>query len=208
MRAMMEGIPITRHPAPPEQVERIRTAVREAETLRDSRLARPEDAEGLYALFAEPKVNAPIYSLPRPLNVENVRTFIEDHLAQRARGEGLLFVRDEGEGRIMGYSDIQVWPEWSAGEIAGGLHPSLHSKGSGTQGAAQTFTWMFEALHLDLICETASLENVITQRMLDGMGFHRMGQVTSRRPDGTTRESLVWEMGRQEWAASHGSPTG
>ena len=199
---MTEGIPITRHPATPEQVERIRAAVREAEQLNDSRLARPDDAEGLYALFSEPKVNAPIYSLPRPLNVGNVRKFIEDHVAQRARGEGLLFVRDTGGGQIMGYSDIQVWPEWAAGEIAGGLHPSLHSKGSGTQGAAQTFTWMFDALHLNLICETASLENVITQRMLDGMGFHRMGQVTSRRPDGTTRESLVWEMGRDEWRAA------
>ncbi|MEZ6002474.1 GNAT family N-acetyltransferase [Hyphomonas sp.] len=197
---MTEGIPITRHPASPEQVERIRSAVRGAEMLNDSRLAQPEDAEGLHALFAEPKVNAPIYSLPRPLNVENVRKFIEEHLAQRMRGEGLLFVRDAGDGRIMGYSDIQVWPEWAAGEIAGGLHPSLHSKGSGTQGAAQTFTWMFDVLHLDLICETASLENVITQRMLDGMGFHRKGQVTSTRPDGSTRESLVWEMTRPEWA--------
>ena len=65
---MTEGIPITRHPAPPEQVERIRAAVREAEQLNESRLARPEDAEGLYALFSEPKVNAPIYSLPRPLS--------------------------------------------------------------------------------------------------------------------------------------------
>ncbi len=60
---------------------------------------------------------------------------------------------------------------------------------------------MFEALYLDLLCETASLQNVITQRMLDGMGFRRMGQVTSTRPDGTTRESLVWEMTREEWAA-------
>jgi len=205
---MTEGIPITRRPAPPEQAERIRAAVRSAKMLRDSRLARPEDADGLYALFAEPKVNAPIYSLPRPLTVGNVRKFIEDHIAQRARGEGLLFVRDAGEGHIMGYSDIQVWPEWAAGEIAGGLHPSLHSKGSGTQGAAQTFTWMFEVLHLDLICETASLENVITQRMLDGMGFHRMGQVTSRRPDGTTRDSLVWEMTREEWATSQASRQG
>ncbi|MBD3770427.1 MAG: GNAT family N-acetyltransferase [Rhodobacterales bacterium] len=198
---MAEGIPITRRPASPEQVERIRAAVHGAGQLGDSRLARPEDAPGLYALFSEPKVNAPIYSLPRPLTVENVRAFIEDHIAQRERGEGLLFVRDSGDGQIMGYSDIQVWPEWAAGEIAGGLHPSLHSKGTGTQGAAQTFTWMFEALYLDLLCETASLQNVITQRMLDGMDFRRMGQVTSTRPDGTTRESLVWEMTREEWAA-------
>jgi len=36
--------------------------------------------------------------------------------------------------------------------------------------------------------------------MLDGMGFARMGQVTSTRPDGTTRASLVWEMTRADWA--------
>ena len=198
---MAEGIPITRNPATPEQDAQIRAAVQAAERLGESRLARPEDAAGLYALFAEPKVNAPIYSLPRPLTEANVRAFIIDHIAQRERGEGLLFVRDPGEGQIMGYSDIQVWPDWAAGEIAGGLQPSLHSRGTGTQGAAQTFTWMFEALHLGLLCETASLENTITQRMLDGMGFRRMGQVTSTRPDGTTRESLVWEMTRGDWQA-------
>lgn len=197
---MAEGIPITRNPASPEHAEKIRDAVRAADQLTDSRLATPDDAPGLYALFAEPKVNAPIYSLPRPLTEARVRTFIEDHLAQQERGEGLLFVRDAGDGQILGYSDIQVWPEWAAGEIAGGLHPSLHSRGAGTQGAALTFTWMFEALDLDLLCETASLENTITQRMLDGMGFSRMGQVTSTRLDGTTRASLVWEMTRADWA--------
>lgn len=196
---MAEGIPITRNPASPEHVEQIRAAVRTAERLGDSRLATPDDAAGLYALFSEPKVNAPIYSLPRPLTEASVKAFIEEHLALRKQGEGLLFVRDPGQGQVMGYSDIQVWPQWAAGEIAGGLHPSLHSKGSGTQGAAQTFTWMFEALHLDLLCATASLQNIITQRMLDGMGFRRMGQVTSTRPDGTTRESLVWEMTADEW---------
>ena len=204
---MAEGIPITRSPASPEHVEQIRAAVRRADRLGESRLARPEDAPGLLALLSDPKVHAPIYSLPRPLTEASVKAFIEDHLAQRAAGEGLLFVRDPGnDGQVMGYSDIQVWPQWAAGEIAGGLHPSLHSKGAGTQGAAQTFTWMFEALHLDLLCETASLENVITQRMLDGMGFRRMGQVTSTRPDGTTRDSLVWEMTAGEWRARRPAP--
>jgi hypothetical protein len=106
---MMEGIPITRHPAPPEQVEGIRTAVRGAEMLRDSRLARPEDADGLHALFAEPKVNAPIYSLPRPLNVENVRKFIEDHIAQRERGGGAAFragCRRRPDHGLLRYPDL------------------------------------------------------------------------------------------------------
>lgn len=203
---MADAIPITRHPVPQARADQIRAAVRAAEQLGDSRLARPEDTPGLFALFSEPKVNAPIYSLPRPLTEESVRAFIEDHLAQWEQGEGLLFVRDPGDGQVMGYSDIQVWPQWAAGEIAGGLHPSLHSRGTGTQGAAHTFTWMFEALHLDLLCETASLQNVITQRMLDGMGFHRMGEVTSTRPDGSTRASLVWEMTAAEWHRLRASP--
>ena len=201
---MAESIPVTRTPVPERVAEEIRAAVRMATDLGESRLARPEDAPGLLALFSEPKVNAPIYSLPRPLTEASVRAFIEDHVAQRERGEGLLFVRDPGDGTIMGYSDIQVWPQWAAGEIAGGLHPSLHSRGAGTKGAAQTFTWMFEALHLNLLCETASLENTITRRMLDGMGFRRMGQVTSTRPDGTVRDSLVWEVTRKEWAGLTG----
>ena len=50
-----------------------------------------------------------------------------------------------------------------------------------------------------LLCETASLENVPTQRMLDGMGFARMGEIESVRPDGSRRRSLVWEMTRADW---------
>ncbi len=201
---MAENIPITRNPASPERAEAIRASVRTQSRLGDSRLARVEDAPGLLALLIEPAVHAPIYSLPRPLTEAAVRAFIEDHLAQREGGHGLLFVRDPGDGRILGYSDIQVWPDWAAGEIAGALHPSLHSKGAGTKGAVMTFGWMFEALHLDLLCETASLENTITQRMLDGLGFRRMGQVKSMRPDRSSRDSLVWEMRAGEWRRLYG----
>ena len=43
-----------------------------------------------------------------------------------------------------------------------------------------------------------------TQRLLDGLGFTRMGEVTSLRADGTSRASLVWEMTRADWDARHG----
>ncbi|MEZ5997621.1 MAG: GNAT family N-acetyltransferase [Hyphomonas sp.] len=203
---MADAIPVTRNPAAPARAARIRDAVRGARQLGDSRLAEPSDAAALLALFADPAVHAPIYSLPRPLTVDGVRAFIEDHVRQREEGVGLLFVRDAGAAGILGYSDIQVWPQWAAGEIAGALHPSLHGKGTGTSGAANTFGWMFDGLGLDLLCETASLENIITQRMLDGMGFRRMGQVTSTRPDGTTRDSLVWEVTAGEWQRLRARP--
>lgn len=170
----------------------------------ESRLARVEDAAGLFALLSDPAVHAPIYTLPRPLTERSVEDFIEMHILEREAGIGLLFVREGEEGRIMGYSDVQVWPEYGAGELGGALHPSLHGQGSGARGAAASFGWMFEGLGLGLICETAALDNVATQRLLDGLGFRRMGEVTSTRSDGTSRASLVWEMTRGEWEARHG----
>ena len=201
---MADTLPLTRTPASPEAAEAIRAAVRAATQMGDSRLARPEDARALLALLSDPAVHAPIYTLPRPLMQETVAMFIDTHLAEREAGIGLLFVREGEDGRVMGYSDVQVWPQWAAGELGGALHPSLHGKGAGGRGAAASFAWMFTALKLDLLCETAALTNIPTQRLLDGLGFRRMGEVISVRPDGSTRASLVWEMTRAEWAARHG----
>ncbi|MAN45515.1 MAG: hypothetical protein CMF04_04830 [Hyphomonas sp.] len=200
--SMAEDIPITRNRVASERAESIRQRIRKVDCMGEgpnaSRLAMPEDAAGLLALLSDPAVHAPIYSLPRPLTLEAVQGFIDGHLEERERGEGLLLVREQN-GQIMGYSDFQIWPDWAAGELGGALHPSQHSKGQGTRGAAQSFGWMFDALDLDLLCMTASLENTPTQRLLDGLGFARMGCVISTRPDGTTRESLVWEMTREAW---------
>ena len=201
---MAGELPLTRNAVSPGTAAAIRAAVRAAVQMGESRLARPEDAGGLFALLSDPLVHAPIYTLPRPLTEASVAAFIAMHLEERAAGEGLLFVREGEGGQVMGYSDVQVWPDWGAGELGGALHPSLHGKGAGGRGAAASFAWMFEALGLDLLCETAALDNVPTQRMLDGLGFRRMGETLSTRPDGTTRASLVWEMTRAEWAARHG----
>jgi RimJ/RimL family protein N-acetyltransferase len=203
---MAEGIPITRVDVPMSRNNAIRSAVREVTHLGSapdaSRLATLDDAPALLAFLSDPAVHAPIYTLPRPLTEASVHAFIEDHLIQREAGEGLLFVRGEADA-ILGYSDIQVWPHWAAAELGGALHPSLHHQGRGARGAAESFAWMFEALHLDVICETASHENVPTQRMLDGFGFTRKGDIQSVRPDGTTRASLVWEITRRDWFRLH-----
>lgn len=201
---MADDLPLTRNAASPAEAEAIRAAVRVQTVMGESRLAQLEDAPGLFALLSDALVHAPIYTLPRPLTEASVAAFIAQHLEERAEGVGLLFVREGTDGQVMGYSDVQVWPEWKAGELGGALHPSLHGKGTGGRGAAASFAWMFEALGLGLICETAALTNVPTQRMLDGLGFRRMGETLSTRPDGTTRASLVWEMTRAEWAARHG----
>lgn len=198
-----QSIPITRNPATAQQAAAIRAAVAAATKLcstgESSRLANPGDAASFHEFLSDPRIHAPIYTLPRPLTVDSVRAFIADHVAQRADGTGLLFLNFDEQGRISGYSDIYIWPQWAAGELGGALHPDRQGQRQGIEGARQSFTWMFDMLGLDLICETAAPDNIRSAKMLDHLGFRRMGEIVSRRADGTTRPSLVWEITRAEW---------
>lgn len=203
----MTSIPITRNPVPDEKAAAIRAAVASASSLGpdsdSSRLATTSDAAIFHEFLSDPQIHAPIYTLPRPLTVESVRAFIADHQQQREQGTGLLFLTIDEQGRISGYSDICIWPEWAAGELGGALHPDRQGQRRGVEGARQSFGWMFDQLGLDLICETASLDNHRTAHLLDGLGFQRMGEIESKRADGTTRPSLVWEISQAQWQAKH-----
>ncbi|AMO72694.1 GNAT family N-acetyltransferase [Sphingorhabdus sp. M41] len=203
----MSSIPITRNPVPEAKATAIRAAVTAATSIATdsdmSRLAQLDDAAIFHEFLSDPQIHAPIYTLPRPLTVETVRAFIADHQQQREQGTGLLFLNFDAQGRIGGYSDICVWPEWAAGELGGAIHPDRQGQRRGVDGARQSFAWMFDHLGLDLICETASLDNHRTAHLLDGLGFQRMGEIVSKRADGTTRQSLVWEISRAEWEAKH-----
>ena len=208
---MSTSIPITKNLVSDEREMRIRSAVRSASSIGDntnsSRLAAMDDGKELANFLNDPKVYAPIYSLPREINLDSIKAFISRHLDERDRGEGLLFVRVDEHGRIVGYSDFQIWPQWAAGELGGALHPNLQSQGRGSAGAASSFDWMFEALDLELICATAALDNIRTARMLDRLGFERMGMVDSVREDGSTRESNVWEIMRDAWRTNSAAIT-
>jgi RimJ/RimL family protein N-acetyltransferase len=68
---------------------------------------------------------------------------------------------------------------------------------------AHTFGWIFETLGVRLMCLTAALDNVRSQKGIDAAGFRRMGERDAVRPDGTTRKSVYWEMTRDEWRQRH-----
>ena len=202
MMTAATSIPITRQQASDWKAGAIRAAVSGATAIAtenaSSRLATVEDAVIFHQFISDPRIHAPVYTLPRPLTIDTVRDFIADHDKQRERGSGLLFLNFDDQGKIGGYSDICVWPEWAAGELGGAVHPDRQGKRRGVEGARLSFDWMFESLGLDLICETASLDNHRTAHLLDGLGFRRMGEIVSHRDDGTTRPSLVWEISRTE----------
>jgi len=198
----MSAPPVTVLRAEPGEAEAIRERVRDPDLAAlgpGRRIATAADAPALAALFQDPAVSDPIYDLPRPFTVENVRAWIETAEAERQRGEGLLLLNLDADGELAGYSKFTVWPERSSAELAGAMRASGQNVGHGSAGAVRSFGWMFESLGVRLIGLTAALDNVRSARLIDAAGFVRMGERDSVRPDGSVRRSLYWELGRDEW---------
>ncbi len=201
----MSAPPKTQLSTTPEEAEAIRAAVRKADpaTLGPARtLADHAHVAALVELLSDPAVSAPVYDLPKPITPPTIAAWIEVAHEERTRGEGLLFVTADGRGGIASYSKVTVWPQLSAAELGGALRADRQSQGSGGTGAARTIDWIFETLGVRLICLTAAHDNVRSARLIDHMGFQRMGERESIRPDGTTRRSLYWELTRAAWAAA------
>jgi RimJ/RimL family protein N-acetyltransferase len=185
----------------------IRDAVRNADPagLGPGRaIAREGDAEAVLDLLTDPAVSEPIYALPKPLTTASVLGWIQDCETARQRGEGLLILSRIAGGPVVGYSKSTVWPERSSAELGGALRASLQNAGAGGSGAALTIGWMFATLRIRLICLTAAVDNLRSARLIDRMGFKRMGERDVVRPDGTVRHSIYWELSADDWAALTG----
>jgi RimJ/RimL family protein N-acetyltransferase len=200
----MSAPPTTELATTPEEEARIRGAVLVArvEGLGPGRrVATVDDVEAVLDLLADPAVSEPIYDLPRPLNSATVRAWIEAAEQDRQAGRGLLVLTGSQGNVVSGYSRITVWPERASAELAGALRAGFQGAGAGGAGAAHTIDWIFDALGVRLVCLTAATDNIRSIRLIDRMGFRRMGERTSVRPDGSTRTSCYWEMTATEWQA-------
>lgn len=194
------AIPRTRNLVSEERQQAIREAVQRCRGIPQlSRVVTEDDVHRLTDLFSDPSLSAPIYTLPTVINHETVAAFIDKHLAEQRLGEGLLMINVDDNDRAVGYYDVQVWPQWAACELGGAIRGDRQNSGQGSAGALTTFNWLFDALGVDLICETAALDNIRTARLLERIGFKYMGEIESVLPDGGTRPSRYWEMSKQDW---------
>ena len=202
----MSAPPKTVLHASEEEAEAIREAVRHADvgTLGMGRArAELKHVPGLVALLLDERVSGPIYDLPRPITEDSVTRWVVEGQAQALAGDGLLLVTLDDDGEVAGYSKISVWPERSSAELAGAMRADQQNKGQGSLGMARTFGWIFETRGVRLMCLTAALDNVRSQKGIDASGFRRMGERDAVRPDGTVRRSVYWEMTRDEWRQRH-----
>ena len=202
----MANIPKTREAVPPSEAQRLRTFVQQAELMNGriagARVARREDGAALAGLLEHESIGPRIYTMPNPINAETLTTFIQDHLVQRARGEGILFVSFNGEGEATAYFDVELWPEWSVAKFGGAVKAERQGRGFGGACGLAAVEWCFDQLGVARICETTARDNDRSIRLLSRLGFIQMGEVISMKPNGTTRPFLYWEMSRDDWRSA------
>lgn len=198
----MADIPKTRIAVADQEQQRLREFVQKAEWMNSriagARVARPEDASALADLLAHESIGPRIYTMPNPINSQTMRAFIEDHLTQRERGDGILFVSFNGSGEATAYFDVEIWPQWSVAKFGGAVKAERQGRGFGGACGLAAVEWCFDQLGVARICETTARDNDRSIRLLSRLGFRQLGEVISERPDGTTRPSLYWEMERQD----------
>ncbi|MBI1359074.1 MAG: GNAT family N-acetyltransferase [Alphaproteobacteria bacterium] len=199
----MAEIPKTRMSVSADEAARLRAFTRNAEWMNGriagARVAQPKDAEALAGLLSDPSIGPKIYTVPSVINAATMSAFIEDHLMQRARGEGILFVSFNTDGAATAYFDVELWPEWGAVKFGGAVRASRQGRGFGGACGLAAVEWCFDQLGVARICETTALDNDRSIRLLSRLGFEQLGQVTAYRPDGTPRASLYWELERSRW---------
>ena len=202
----MADIPKTRTYVSSEEAERLRAFVRQAELMNGriagARVARPEDAAALAGLLAHETIGPRIYTMPNPINAETMAPFINDHLLQRARGDGILFVSFNGQGEATAYFDVELWPQWSIAKFGGAVKAERQGRGFGGACGLAAVEWCFDQLGVARICETTARDNDRSIHLLSRLGFVQHGEVVAIKPDGSTRPSLYWELEREAWDAA------
>ena len=200
---VIDSLPATRVAVSGDEAQRLRRYVQQTEEILgwipDVRVARLSDTPALTRLFADHDVGPWIYTMPQPITEETVRAFILRHLHEREEGAGVLFIAFDGEGEAAAYFDVELWAEWGTCKFGGAVKPQRQGKGYGGATTLAAVDWCFSRLGVERICETTGLDNTRSIRLLSRIGFQEVGRTISRRPDGTARPSIVWELERRVW---------
>lgn len=199
----MEAPPDTIIRVSPEEEQRIRTMIRNLDGIADSghQIARPEDAEGILDLLSDPRVNEPLYTIPTDVTLDWVQDWIAQHLQEQQAGEGVLMITRAPDGTVMGFADLQVWPDRASAELGGGMRASQQNNHKGSEGAGSIFMWLFRDMGIQLLAMTCAEDNIRTQKLLTRLGFVQGAPRDCTGPEGSKRPSLYWELLRPDIAA-------
>ncbi|MBP7704402.1 MAG: GNAT family N-acetyltransferase [Caulobacter sp.] len=139
----------------------------ETERLR-LRPARPEDAEALHGVFADPIAMAYWSTTPHE-SLEQTREWVAAMIAGDGSGSGLDLVV-EYEGRAIGKAGF-----WKPPEIGYILHPDHWGRGLAREALAAVIRAGFADLGLERVIADVDPRNSASLRLLERLGFSRTG---------------------------------
>jgi RimJ/RimL family protein N-acetyltransferase len=169
------------------------------------RRPRPEDLDGLAAVFAHREVWE--YPFGRAFSRDESEAFLRRQLDHwDAAGFGLWFALLPETGRLIGYVGLSVpmfLPEiLPAVEVGWRFDPSCWGRGFATEAALAALREGFETLELDEITSIPQADNVRSGRVCERLGMRFARAVAIPATD--TRGGLtgqLYVMARAEWDA-------
>ncbi|HXW35860.1 MAG TPA: GNAT family N-acetyltransferase [Acidimicrobiales bacterium] len=169
----------------------------------DLRRFYTSDVDGLSAVFAEKEVWE--FPFGRAFSRAETQAFIDRQIRHWVLYSfGLWVVRQESNGRIVGYVGLSVptfLPEiLPAVEVGWRFSPSVWGLGYASEGATAALDEAFTTLGLDSVCSIPETLNRRSVRVADrlGMTMVRRVNVPANEQRGVVR-CLLYEINREAW---------
>lgn len=149
---------------------------------------RPDDAEHLYAMHAEPHVMRFYGTTTR----EDVEKWLEADRATRAAG-GLarLVIEDRATGEFLGRSGLKLWEQFGEVEVAWMLRANALGKGHATESGKACLDWGFANLDVPYVTAMILPENTPSRSIAE-----RLGMTTIREDVLNDKPVLVYALHR------------
>ena len=180
----------------------------------------PGDAEGLFALDADPEVMRFLGPVKSRAEVEasELPRFLSCHT--RHPGFGYWAARDQAGDQLIGWFGllpvvpgttwIDDWPEAPPGDtavVALGyrLRRGAWGRGYGTEGARALVSRAFSELGVSRVVATTMAVNIRSRRVLEKAGLRHTRTVHLHWPDplpGTEHGEVEYELRRDDWLSS------
>jgi RimJ/RimL family protein N-acetyltransferase len=167
---------------------------------------RPDDLDGLAAVFAAPEVWRFPYG--RGFTREETATFLDAQMAQWATcGVGCWIAIERAGDAIVGYVGLSVptfLPEiLPALEVGWRFHPDVWGRGYATEGAGAALDQAFTTLGLDGVCSIPQTDNPASVRVAERLGMWREKTMTLPATDRRGAvDAEIYRITREEWLSA------